>query len=177
MNKEQEVRAAMRGDREAFIRLMRQLEHGLYGTAKAMLRKEEDIADVLQETIMKAYRSLDTLRDPGFFQTWVYRILINECNTMLRRRSRVVPTDTLPDAAAVPDGTDSVELRMAIDRLEEAQRVAVHLYYVQDMPLKQVADTLELSESAVKTRLYRARKALMELLRPQKERMTRHESV
>ncbi|WP_025691261.1 sigma factor [Paenibacillus zanthoxyli] len=83
MSMEQEVKLAKQGDREAFIRLTRQIENGLYNTARAMVKKDEDIADALQETILKAYKSLDTLREPGFFKTWVYRILINECN---RRR-------------------------------------------------------------------------------------------
>ncbi|WP_179035741.1 sigma-70 family RNA polymerase sigma factor [Paenibacillus sp. URB8-2] len=166
MSIEQEVRLAKQGDREAFIRLMRQIEQGLYNTARAMVKKDEDIADALQETILKAYKSLDTLREPGFFKTWVYRILINECNSILKRRSRSVTMEALPETQDTSDNMASVELRMAVDKLEDQQRIVVVLYYYQDMPLKQVADMLQISESAVKTRLYRARKTLFAARRP-----------
>ena len=81
------VNQAIQGDREAFIRLIRDIENSLYNTAKSMLRKEEDVADAIQETILNAYKSVHTLREPRYFKTWLFRILINECNTMLSRRS------------------------------------------------------------------------------------------
>lgn len=177
MSMEQEVKLAKQGDREAFIRLMRQIEQGLYNTARAMVRKDEDIADALQETILKAYKSLDTLREPGFFKTWVYRILINECNSILKKRSRSITVETLPEMQDSSDNMASVELRMAVDKLEDQQRIVIILYYFQDMPLKQVADMLQISESAVKTRLYRARKTLMEEIHPTKEGEINHESI
>lgn len=177
MNREQQVLRAKDGDREAFVELMRELEQGMHGTARAMVKKDEDIADALQETILKAYRSLDTLREPGFFKTWIYRILINECNNILKKRGRNVVMDELPESRAISGADDSVELRMAVDQLEEPQRIAVVLYYFQDMPLKEVAETLQLSESAVKTRLYRARKRLLEELQSTEEGKPNYESL
>ncbi|QWU13801.1 RNA polymerase sigma-70 factor, ECF subfamily [Paenibacillus sophorae] len=177
MSMEQEVQLAKQGDREAFIRLMRQMEQGLYNTARAMVKKDEDIADALQETILKAYKSLDTLREPSFFKTWVFRILINECSSILKKRSRSVTMEALPETQDTSDNMASVELRMAVDKLEDQQRIVVVLYYFQDMPLKQVADTLQISESAVKTRLYRARKTLMEEIQPAEEGKMNHESI
>ncbi|GIP23392.1 RNA polymerase sigma factor [Paenibacillus sp. J22TS3] len=172
-----EIKLAQQGDRDAFIGLFRQIESGLYGTARAMVKKEEDIADALQETIMKAYKSLDTLREPEFFQTWVYRILINECSNILKKRSRSVIMDKLPEATAAPHASDSVEMRMLVDKLEEQLRIVIVLYYFQDMPLKQVAVTLQITEGAVKTRLYRARKLLMEELTCSEEGSMKYESL
>lgn len=59
------INQAIQGDRDAFIRLIREIENSLYNTAKSMLRKEEDVADAIQETILKAYKSMHTLREPS----------------------------------------------------------------------------------------------------------------
>lgn len=177
MSCREQVLRAQQGDKEAFVEVMRSIESGLYGTARAMIKKEEDIADAMQETIMKAYKSLDTLREPDFFKTWVYRILINECNTILKKRQQSISLDILPDHTFASDQVSSVELRMAVDQLEEQQRIVVVLYYFEGFPLKEVASMLKITESAVKTRLYRARKILMQELHYSGEGTTHYESL
>lgn len=166
---EKEIAAAQQGDREAFIKVIQSIEQTLYNTARSIVKKEEDVADALQETILKAYKSISTLREPAYFKTWIFRILINECNTILSRRNRSVTVADFPAAAAPSGEYEQVELREAVDRLEPQQRIVIVLHYFQDLPLKQIADMLDLSEGAVKTRLYRARNALLLELQPLKK--------
>lgn len=154
------VNQAIQGDRDAFIRLIREIENSLYNTAKSMLRKEEDVADAIQETILKAYKSMHTLREPQYFKTWMFRILINECNTMLSRRSLSTSYAEVPAKLEVSSPYDEVDMREAVDRLEESKRIVIVLHYFEDLTLRQVADTLNISESAVKMRLSRARQEL-----------------
>ncbi|MDR6720805.1 sigma-70 family RNA polymerase sigma factor [Paenibacillus sp. 2003] len=155
------VNQAIQGDREAFIRLIRDIENSLYNTAKSMLRKEEDVADAIQETILNAYKSVHTLREPRYFKTWLFRILINECNTMLSRRSLSTAYAEVPSEKREHSSPyDEVDMREAVDRLEESKRIVVVLHYFEDLSLRQVADTLNISESAVKMRLTRARQEL-----------------
>ncbi|MGN7416121.1 sigma-70 family RNA polymerase sigma factor [Paenibacillus sp. SAF-068] len=155
------VNQAIRGDREAFIRLIRDIENSLYNTAKSMLRKEEDVADAIQETILNAYKSVHTLREPRYFKTWLFRILINECNTMLSRRSLSTAYAEVPSEKREHSSPyDEVDMREAVDRLEESKRIVVVLHYFEDLSLRQVADALNISESAVKMRLTRARQEL-----------------
>ncbi|WP_050182877.1 RNA polymerase sigma factor [Domibacillus robiginosus] len=156
-----EVTKAKRGDREAFVRLVKHIESSLHNTARSIVKKEEDVADALQETILKAFKSLDSLREPTFFKTWIFRILINECRSILAKRSRIVPVSDIPAASSVSKDYENVELRELVDGLDEQQRIVVVLYYFEDMPLRQVAETLNVSESAIKMRLNRARNALM----------------
>ncbi|MGM1046337.1 MAG: sigma factor [Bacillota bacterium] len=85
-----EVERAKEGNHEAFINLIKPLELQMYNIAKAIVRQDEDCADAMQEAILKAYKSIANLRNPSFFKTWLFRILINECNTILRKRSNVV---------------------------------------------------------------------------------------
>ncbi|MEK4371267.1 sigma-70 family RNA polymerase sigma factor [Paenibacillus sp. FSL R5-0473] len=155
------VNQAIQGDREAFIRLIRDIENSLYNTAKSMLRKEEDVADAIQETILNAYKSVHTLRKPRYFKTWLFRILINECNTMLSRRSLSTAYAEVPSEKREHSSPyDEVDMREAVDHLEESKRIVVVLHYFEDLSLRQVADALNISESAVKMRLTRARQEL-----------------
>jgi len=155
------VNQAIQGDREAFIRLIRDIENSLYNTAKSMLRKEEDVADAIQETILNAYKSVHTLREPRYFKTWLFRILINECNTMLSRRSLSTAYAEVPSEKREHFSPyDEVDMREAVDQLEESKRIVVVLHYFEDLSLRQVADALNISESAVKMRLTRARQEL-----------------
>ncbi|WP_405158310.1 RNA polymerase sigma factor [Paenibacillus sp. FSL H8-0283] len=155
------VNQTIQGDREAFIRLIRDIENSLYNTAKSMLRKEEDVADAIQETILNAYKSVHTLREPRYFKTWLFRILINECNTMLSRRSLSTAYAEVPSEKREHSSPyDEVDMREAVDRLEESKRIVVVLHYFEDLSLRQVADALNISESAVKMRLTRARQEL-----------------
>ena len=73
-----EVKRAKRGDKEAFCNLIRLNKVAVYRVAKAILNKEEDIEDAVSESILKAYKNIQTLKDEAFFKTWLIRIVINE---------------------------------------------------------------------------------------------------
>lgn len=177
MENEEWIRRARDGDRDAFVTLMRQNEDALHHMAWSMLRKNEDVADAMQETVLKAYRSISSLREPNYFRTWMFRILINECNTLLRGRKRTVAVSDFPIAASPANDYDRVDLRDAVDRLDEKQRTVVILHYFEDLSVAQTAQTLELTESAVKTRLMRARAALMQKIKSNPKGSIHYESV
>ncbi|MWV42490.1 sigma-70 family RNA polymerase sigma factor [Paenibacillus sp. HJL G12] len=154
------IERAKAGDAEAFVALMKHLERSMYGMAKSMLHRDEDVADALQESILKSYKSLPSLREPKFFKTWMFRIVINECNNILKQRSSTDMVAEVPPTVARVDEYNSVDLREIVDRLEEPQRMVVVLHYYEDIPLRQVAKLLNISESAAKMRLHRAREVL-----------------
>ncbi|WP_159888088.1 sigma-70 family RNA polymerase sigma factor [Paenibacillus puerhi] len=179
MQLEDDVKLARQGDREAFTRLIHRLENGLYGVARSMVTRDEDCADAIQETILKAYRGISALKEPAYFKTWLFRILINECNLILRKRKRTIPTESLPgklDAPGASHAYDRIDLRAVVDRLEETLRVVVTLHYFEDMPLKQIAQVLDTPEGTVKSRLHRARLLLAQWLELPAERMMNCES-
>lgn len=165
MNMTKLAAKAAKGDADAFLDLVRQLENSLHHMAKSILNKDEDVADALQETILKAYKSVTSLREPKFFKTWLFRILINECHNLIAQRSRADAVADVPATAAVQaDDYAKVDLREAVDRLDEPQRIAVILHYYEDLPVRQVAVALDISESAAKMRLLRARDTLQRSL-------------
>lgn len=162
---------AKAGDTEAFMQLMHEMELPLYRTARSIVNKDEDCADALQETMLKAFKSIHTLREPALFKTWIFRILINECNKMLKSNSRAIPYGELPDLPSTSRDYEKIELWDAVQQLEENLRIVILLHYLHDMPIGQISGILEISQVAVKTRLHRGRNKLKRLsqLNPEKE--------
>ncbi len=151
---------ARKGDKDAFVRLMRALEVSMYQTARAFLRSDADCADAMQETVLRAYRSIRSLREPGYFKTWVIRILINECKRTLQLKRNVVALAVGYDAGVSEAGYDRVEVRDMVDQLEDSLRGVVLLYYYGELTVKEISEELELPEGTVKSRLHRAREIL-----------------
>ncbi|SFK15922.1 MULTISPECIES: sigma-70 family RNA polymerase sigma factor [unclassified Bacillus (in: firmicutes)] len=174
---EQDVLAAKSGDKEAFIRLIKSIEHSLFQTAKTILKHDEDTADALQETILKAYQSINKLKHVKYFKTWIFRILINECNTMIAKRSKTVPMEYIEKPVSISHHDQQIEMQDAIEKLPMKQRMVIVLHYFQDMTLKQVADTLDLSESAVKKRLQQAKVELLHQFNVNEKEKMQYESI
>ncbi|WHY19415.1 sigma-70 family RNA polymerase sigma factor [Paenibacillus sp. G2S3] len=170
LENELDIKKAQKGDHEAFTRLFRQLESQLYRLAKTILLKDEDCADALQETTLKVYKGLANLKQPKFFKTWVIRILINECNQLLRMRERTIAVAEIPeepvDSYVHFEDSGNVDLQSFINQLDESLRLAIVLFYYDDLSIKQIADVLDISEGAVRARLHRARRLLSKQIHP-----------
>ncbi|WP_027086094.1 sigma-70 family RNA polymerase sigma factor [Cohnella panacarvi] len=154
---------ARQGSKDDFVRMIRLYEKTMYRIAFGMLRSDEDAADAIQETIMAAFRQIHQLQEPRYAQTWLVRILINHCNGMLKRRSQVIPlydNDAVTGSSTEHPSDDRLDLYHAIGLLGPDQREAIILHYLEDMPLKEIGELLQLSEGTIKSRLYRARERL-----------------
>lgn len=134
-------------------------ERQLYATAKTILMNDQDCADAIQETIVKAFSKIQTLRNDKFAKTWLIRILINECYTFLRKSSRLVSLEEMNEKAEIEADkkTDYSDLYRAVNSLKEELRLPVVLYYIEDFSIKEIAQILEITEGAVQKRLARAR--------------------
>ena len=87
------VKRAQKGDAEAFIRLIEKHKISMYKAAKSYLKNEEDVADVMQDTVLSAFEHIRELKHTGYFKTWITRILINHCLDMLKQEKRCVPVE------------------------------------------------------------------------------------
>jgi RNA polymerase sigma-70 factor (ECF subfamily) len=166
------VAAARSGDRDAFAALVRATYDDTYTLAYRLTGNEEDARDVVQETYLRAYRSIDRFRGEAKITTWLYRITANCASTQLgsRRRHRhealdltVEPADVTPasdplDRAVAADLRAAVET--AIAELPPRLRAVVVLRDVYDLPHDAIAAELGITETAAKVRLHRARRAL-----------------
>ena len=134
-------------------------ERQFYATAKTILYSDHDCADAIQETIVKAFVKLPTLKKDAYAKTWLIRILINECYNILRKENR---QELLKDRRKnclkqTEETTDYSELYQAVSELKEELKLPVILYYAEDFSIKEIAEILEITEGAVQKRLARAR--------------------
>ena len=154
------VLQAKKHDKEAFVKLVGNYQVSMYKTAIAILQNDEDAADAIQETILKCYEKLSTLKKDSYFKTWMIRILINNCNEMLRHKGRVFPTMEMEEGIFEESGYVDCEWKEILASLEEKYQVVMLLYYSKSLSVKEIAALLEISQNTVLTRLSRARKQL-----------------
>jgi RNA polymerase sigma-70 factor (ECF subfamily) len=138
-------------------------EDSMYRIAKSLLHNETDCADAIQEAIVLAFSKLHTLKNDKYAKTWLVRILMNECYSIMRREKKLVSLDEIPEKSAY-EKKDYSDLYMAVSRLPQDMRMAVVLYYAEGLSVKEIAAIEDTTESAVKNRLFKARAKLKVLL-------------
>lgn len=153
-----------KGQQEAFVQLIGENKLNMYRVAKGILASKEDIEDAIQSTIIKAYESIHSLKKEEFFRTWLIRILINECNEILRKQKKVIFLEDNMKDDGYMDHYKDLDLTDAISQLNEELRVTTLLFYFEDMSLKGIAKVLEIPEGTVRSRLTRARQQLKVLI-------------
>ena len=87
------IKKARQGDTDAFVELMERQKQSMYKVARSYLHREEDIADAMQETVLDCYEKLGQLKSDRYFSTWLIRILINNCNDILRAGKKETPVE------------------------------------------------------------------------------------
>ena len=157
------VKRAQRRDMEAFVELMEKHKTGLYKVAKSYLRSEEDVADVMQETVLSAYEHIQELKTVSYFKTWITRILINHCKDLLKQQRRCMVSDQLPDRPEeVPK--DDREFYRLVGELPEDYRAIFLLFYGEGFHTREIAQILDINENTVKSKLRRGRGRLKQVL-------------
>lgn len=135
-------------------------EDAMYHVAKTLLYSDADCADAIQEAIVKAFSKLDTLKKDAYAKTWLMRILLNECYSVMRKEKRVVSLEDYRQEEKAEEQKDYSDLYEAIYRLPEEMRLSVTLYYLEGYSVREIATMMKSTESAVKNRLARARQRL-----------------
>ncbi|GFP74649.1 sigma-70 family RNA polymerase sigma factor [Clostridium fungisolvens] len=160
-----DVRLAKKGNKEAFCRIIESNKNQLYRIAKGIVHFEADIEDVFQEATLKAWLQIKTLKKDEYFKTWLIRILINECNTILRKRKSVITLEEVSFTESEDlNINEKLDLWNALNSLSDEYRTVVVLFYYEDLPYKDIAAILKISEGTVKSRLSRAKAKLEEIL-------------
>ena len=167
------IAKAKQGDRAAFDELVKATYQKVHGLALRLTGNEHDADDVVQDTYLRAFRSLRKFRGDARFSTWLHRITANSASTFMGRRqrdSRHDDIDAVIDLAdhreandpefALQNGAVGQRLRRALDSLPERLRNVVVLRDVHGMSHREIAAELEISEAAAKVRLHRARARL-----------------
>jgi RNA polymerase sigma-70 factor (ECF subfamily) len=178
------IDALQAGDRSEFVLLVDVFSGPLYRLELKMLGNESDAEDALQNTFLKAFQHIDDFEGRSSLSTWLYRIASNEALMMLRKRrpetsfsdsspddedSRILDPLQFTDWCCLPEEEYlSIESRAALDRavehLPETLRIVFILRDIENLSIQETRQVLALSETAVKTRLLRARLRLREEL-------------
>ena len=139
----------------------------MYKVAKAYLKREEDVADAISETILDCFEHLESLREPRYFGTWIVRILINNCNNIRKSNSRTEYTDQI-EALSTGQKTDE-RTRAFLDYLEpleEEDRLIMILYYAWGFRTREIAEILHIKEATIKSRMQRGRQKIKQAFFP-----------
>jgi RNA polymerase sigma factor (sigma-70 family) len=160
------VERARRGDHDAFAALAGAAIFRLDAAARLILRDPDRAKDAVQETLVRAWRDLPTLRNPDRFDAWLHRLLYRACIDEARRlqRHRFDVELTQIDAATIDDTTSSTvdrdQLERGFSRLEPEARALIVLHHYLDLPLPEVAIALGIPLGTAKSRLHRALQAM-----------------
>ena len=159
MDNDKKIKLAQKGDDNAFYELISERKAQLYKTAFTYVKNKEDALDIVSETVYKAYISINKLKEPSLFNTWLTRILINTSLDSINKSSKVVPFEENVSSdigLILKDDEQIMDLRVAVDKLQGEYKTIVILKYFQDMTLVEIAKVLQCPLGTVKTRLHKA---------------------
>ncbi len=179
------VERAQRGDKRAFELLVEKYQRKLGRLLARFIRDPAEVEDVTQEAFIKAYRALPAFRGDSAFYTWLYRIGINTAKNYLMALGRRAPTSTEVEAEDAEGFEDGEQLRdintpesmllsaeiartvnATIDELPEELRTAIQLREIEGMSYEDIARIMDCPIGTVRSRIFRAREAIAERLRP-----------
>ncbi len=174
-----ELAALRRGDEDAFARLVRDHGRELYARIGRIVGEPHEAEEILQETFVRAWRSIRSFRGEATLRTWLTRIAINAARTSRSRRREPAATEGAADGLADPRATPHegarlrevrVRVREAVDALPPRQREAVWLKVFVDLTYREASRVMGLSEGAVKAHVHQALANLRRRLRERPRR-------
>ena len=143
--KEQAVESTLLANYEKYYRL-----------ALSYSRNEADACDIVQEAAYKAILKCESLKNIEYADTWIYRIVINEAYTFLKKRRTEENLDEIEEKnISAEDAYENLDLKQALERLDEKDRTIVVLRFFEDRRLDEIAEILDMNLNTVKSRLYR----------------------
>jgi RNA polymerase sigma-70 factor (ECF subfamily) len=181
------VRRAQAGDKEAFEELVRRNQQRVFAVAGGILRRREDVEDIAQQVFVKAYFSLKRFDQRAAFSTWLYKITVNECWDLLRKkkvRPLLYESDLSEEQAqqfgaaerldsGAQDISDKLEAQQQVENLlqglDERDRMMLILKEVEGFAIEEIAEILDLNANTVKVRLFRARRRIVNQVRRRRD--------
>ena len=179
------VERAQRGDKQAFSLLVEKYQRKLARLLSRFIRDPAEVEDVTQEAFIKAYRALPAFRGDSAFYTWLYRIGINTAKNYLMAMGRRAPTSTEVEAEEAEGFEEGEQLRdintpeslllsneiaetvnATIEKLPEELRKAIQMREIEGMSYEDIAQAMDCPIGTVRSRIFRAREAIAEQLRP-----------
>lgn len=175
MNEEQElqlIKAAQNGDTQAYGKLASQYQNMVFTLCMRMQNNREDAEDICQEILVKVFQRINKYSHQAPFGAWLYRLSYNENINMIRKNKRLGHTvdvtenekENWTDTKNVLDTIEASERKeiilRALDTLGEVDRYLIMAFYFEELPIKEISVATGLTESNIKIKLHRSRKAM-----------------
>lgn len=155
---------ALAGDGESFYKLLEPIKEKLYKVAYVYLRNEHDTLDCVHEAIIKAIQSLDTLKEPQYFNTWMIKITINKCKDHIKKNNKVilVNIEDYQDIITIDEERfDYIEdITVALNKLTDKERDFIVMRYLKDMSLKEISNVTTKPLGTIKSSISRTLKKM-----------------
>ncbi|AKL97261.1 RNA polymerase, sigma-24 subunit, ECF subfamily [Clostridium aceticum] len=167
---QQLIKQIKAGDKEAFKALYDQYAEYTLRVATVITKNRSYAADAVQEAFIRVYKNINSFDESKPFEPWLYKILINECNRILRNQSKTIPISDYLENHSTMIEEDSYrfeeyeELYAAIEGLEDINRVPILLKYLKGFTELEIANILELNVNTVKSRLFKGREKLRKII-------------
>lgn len=165
---EELVKRAKNNDEKAFDELIELIKNELYLIAKTKLKSDDDIADAIQETILKCYQNIHKLRDIKLFKTWTIRILINECNKIYSKKEKykisIEDNEIEKYIKSEENYDENIEFSILIRKLETEEKLILTLYYYSGYTTKEISQILRKNENTIRSKMSRAKDKLKKQL-------------
>jgi len=162
------IEECRKGSRKAQFRLYNQYSRAMYNLAHRILNNREDAEDILQETFVECFRSLDSFRFESTFGAWLKKITVNKCiNFIKKKKIELVFPDTLPATVSEEDeevSYDTGKIMNGIELLPDGYRIILTLYLLEGYDHSEISQILGISESTSKSQYSRAKEKLRNIL-------------
>lgn len=161
------IKQAKKGDKKAFETIIMNNIDYLYRVAYMTLKNENNIDDAIQNTILKSFEKIHTLRKEEFFKTWITKILMNECKNLMRKEKKIVYLEDVErtEDEYVQEKDTKIDIKEALKNLNNDYREVVNYYYIQEKKISEISKILKVPEGTIKSRLSRARKIMADMLK------------
>lgn len=171
------IKKILEGDSNSFGIIVERYQNMVFALALKMLKHREESEEVSQDTFIKVYKSLSKFNGESKFSTWIYRIAYNTCLDRIKKNSKFNNDVEINDVTAneifqtenVFDSLENKErsiiIKECIDKLPEEERVIIHLFYFEELSLKEIVEIVSMTEGNVKVKLFRARKKLFSIFK------------
>ncbi len=158
-----EVKKAIKGDKAAFSKIIDHNKEYLYRIAFLHMRNENDALDVVHDTVYKAFISINKLRKPEYFRTWISKILINTALDAIKLKQRQVSLEDIElceEYMMEYDKSMAMDIAKELEELSEQYKSVIKMRYIDDMKIKDIAQKSNMAEGTVKTNIRRGLKIL-----------------
>lgn len=161
------IKQAKKGNKVAFETIIMNNIDYLYRIAYTTLRNENNIEDAIQNTILKSFEKIHTLRKEEFFKTWITKILINECKNLMRKEKKIVYLEDIEreEDLYTQEKEVKMDIKEVLKHLNDDYREVVNYYYIQEKKVSEISKILKVPEGTIKSRLSRARKMMADMLK------------